>query len=132
MTTEYGVQILWSQQDGAYLAISFELPGCVADGATPEEAMANYRVIVQEWIETAKAEGREIPPPLTMEDFARSMQQSQANLQQHIKNEVDKAVQQVFNWLMQQQPASSPFHFRGGLAFTPPENLDIVGGSHRR
>ncbi|MCK4245487.1 MAG: type II toxin-antitoxin system HicB family antitoxin, partial [Candidatus Omnitrophica bacterium] len=40
-----------------------ELPGCVADGSTREEALSNAHVVIQEWIETAKELGREIPEP---------------------------------------------------------------------
>lgn len=40
-----------------------ELPGCMADGKTPEEAVKNVQVIIQEWIETAQMLGREIPKP---------------------------------------------------------------------
>ena len=36
---------------------------CAADGATYQEALANVEVIIQEWIETAKQEGRPIPEP---------------------------------------------------------------------
>jgi predicted RNase H-like HicB family nuclease len=70
-THEYAVQIVWSKEDQAYLAAPFELPGCVADGQTPEEALANLRVIIDEWIEVAKEDGRKIPPPASSEDLDR-------------------------------------------------------------
>ena len=40
-----------------------ELPGCMADGATYEEAVANAQTVVQEWIDTAQSLGRPIPEP---------------------------------------------------------------------
>jgi predicted RNase H-like HicB family nuclease len=39
------------------------LPGCAADGATYQEALANFEIIIQEWIETATELGRPIPEP---------------------------------------------------------------------
>ena len=47
-----------------------ELPGCMADGKTPEEAVKNVHVIIQEWIETAKEDGEEIPEPHLFNDVA--------------------------------------------------------------
>ena len=40
-----------------------ELPGCMADGATYEEAVINAIKVIEEWIETAKEIGRDIPQP---------------------------------------------------------------------
>jgi predicted RNase H-like HicB family nuclease len=40
-----------------------ELPGCAADGATYQEALANVETVIQEWIATAKDIGRPIPEP---------------------------------------------------------------------
>jgi predicted RNase H-like HicB family nuclease len=40
-----------------------ELPGCMADGSTYEEALTNVRIVIDEWVETAKAIGREVPEP---------------------------------------------------------------------
>jgi len=40
-----------------------ELPGCMADGRTYQEALSNAEVIISEWIETAKEIGRPIPQP---------------------------------------------------------------------
>ncbi|MHB9150855.1 MAG: type II toxin-antitoxin system HicB family antitoxin [Thermoleophilia bacterium] len=43
----------WSEEDGAFVAEVPELPGCMADGATYEEALAGVNLVAQEWIETA-------------------------------------------------------------------------------
>ena len=37
------------------------MPGCMADGATYEEAVANAQTAIREWVETAKTIGRPIP-----------------------------------------------------------------------
>ncbi len=59
----YEVIIYWSKEDDAFIAEAPELPGCAADGATYQEALANIEVIIQEWIDTAKELGRPIPEP---------------------------------------------------------------------
>ncbi len=60
---KYEVIIYWSEEDGFYIAEVPELPGCMADGATYEEAIKNANLAMKEWIETAKEIGREIPNP---------------------------------------------------------------------
>jgi len=60
---KYEVIVYWSEEDQAYIAEVPELPGCMADGATYEEALENVQVTIAEWIETARALGREIPVP---------------------------------------------------------------------
>jgi predicted RNase H-like HicB family nuclease len=59
----YEVIIYWSRDDEAFLAEVPELAGCMADGATYQEALANVEVVISEWIETAKELGRPIPEP---------------------------------------------------------------------
>ena len=53
----------WSDEDEAFIAEVPELPGCAADGATYQEAVANAEVVIREWIETARELGRKIPKP---------------------------------------------------------------------
>ena len=60
---KYEVIIYWSDEDKAYLAEVPELSGCMADGKTPADALANAEKIAQEWVETAKDLGRSIPAP---------------------------------------------------------------------
>ena len=63
MKTLYEIIIYWSSEDGLFLAEVPELAGCMADGATRSEALAAVEVVIDEWLETAKMLGREIPEP---------------------------------------------------------------------
>lgn len=60
---KYEVIIYWSPEDEAFIAEVPELPGCAADGPTPQDALANVQVVAQEWIETAQELGRPVPEP---------------------------------------------------------------------
>jgi excisionase family DNA binding protein len=53
----------WSEEDQAYLVEVPELPGCKADGATRQEAIANAEIVIQEWLEMAQSLGRPVPQP---------------------------------------------------------------------
>jgi predicted RNase H-like HicB family nuclease len=60
---KYEIIIYWSESDKLFLAEVPELPGCMADGHSYQEAVSNAEIIIKEWIETAKDLGREIPKP---------------------------------------------------------------------
>ncbi len=59
----YELIIYWSKPDQAFIVEVPELPGCMADGATYEEAIDHAQQVISEWIETAKSIGRPIPEP---------------------------------------------------------------------
>ena len=61
--SKYEIIIYWSEEDEAFIADVPELPGCMADGNTYQEALSNAEVIIQEWIDTAKALARPVPQP---------------------------------------------------------------------
>lgn len=63
MPIRYEVIIYWSDEDNAFIAEVPELPGCMADGQTYRDAIANVETVIQEWIETARDLGRPIPQP---------------------------------------------------------------------
>lgn len=63
MSRRYEVIIFWSDEDGAFVAEVPELPGCMADGQTYQEAVASVEIAMQEWIETANQLGRTVPEP---------------------------------------------------------------------
>ena len=53
--------IYWSTDDETFVVEVPELPGCMADGRTYDEAVKNAEVAIQEWVDTAKELGREVP-----------------------------------------------------------------------
>ena len=59
----YELIIYWSKADECFIVEVPELPGCMADGATYEEALANAQAVISDWIETARSLGRPIPEP---------------------------------------------------------------------
>ena len=60
---KYEVIIHWSKEDDSYIAEVPELPGCMIDGRSYQEALNNLELVVTEWIETAQSIGREISVP---------------------------------------------------------------------
>ena len=60
---QYEIILYWSKPDQSFIAEVPELPGCAADGATYQEALANAEIIIREWIETARELGRPVPEP---------------------------------------------------------------------
>jgi predicted RNase H-like HicB family nuclease len=63
MMSKYEMIVYWSDEDQSYIAEVPELPGCMADGASYQEAVANAETIIAEWIETARQLNRPIPVP---------------------------------------------------------------------
>lgn len=63
MQSRYELVIYWSKEDGRFIVEVPELPGCMADGLTYQEAVSNAETVIAEWIETAVKLGRAIPEP---------------------------------------------------------------------
>jgi predicted RNase H-like HicB family nuclease len=93
--TDYGMIVVWSEEDDAYLARALELPGCVADGKSREEAVANAVDVIQDWIETAKELGREVPAPLSDQQYYEQAKEMAAQNQAQFQKAVNEAVQRV-------------------------------------
>ena len=64
MDSRYELVIYWSNDDQRFIVEVPELPGCMADGATYQDAVKNAETVIAEWLETAQAIGRTIPTPV--------------------------------------------------------------------
>ena len=63
MSHKYELTVAWGREDAAFVVDVPELPGCMAPGATPAEAVANAQDAISLWLETARDLGRPIPRP---------------------------------------------------------------------
>ena len=62
----YTVQLSVQREDDMdeyWIAEILDLPGCVSDGATPDEAVENVEEAKHLWIETQLEDGLEVPEP---------------------------------------------------------------------
>jgi predicted RNase H-like HicB family nuclease len=64
-TLDYPVIIepLRPEEGCGFFATVPDLPGCMSDGETPEEALTNVRDAISAWIDEARALNRIIPAP---------------------------------------------------------------------
>lgn len=67
---EYAVLLspLSPEDGGGFLATVPDLPGCMSDGETPEEALANVLDAIECWIEAAIDHGRSVPSPTNLNE----------------------------------------------------------------
>jgi antitoxin HicB len=59
----FQVRPLTDGEGGGYLIEFPDLPGCLSDGETIEDAIRNGADAVRSWIETAREFGDPVPPP---------------------------------------------------------------------
>jgi antitoxin HicB len=57
------IEPLGTEDSGGFLATVPDLPGCMSDGDTPEQALANVQDAIAAWIESAVELGRSVPAP---------------------------------------------------------------------
>lgn len=61
---------VYQDEDGDYIAEVDDLPGCLADGKTPQEAFANLQEAKRSWMESRREAGLEIPEPRQIEQYS--------------------------------------------------------------
>jgi antitoxin HicB len=54
-------------EGGGWLAEVPELPGCMSDGETPQQAVESVMDAIACWIEAAEEDGRPVPAPANAE-----------------------------------------------------------------
>ena len=102
---EFQMVIYWSDEDQAYLVEVPELPGCMADDRTRQEAITNAEIIIREWI-AARDLGRPIPNSqgrlLTVSEAAERLGLSVAMVRRYCANGKLSARKIGRDWAIQQ------------------------------
>ncbi len=63
---EYAV-VLQPEDEGGFSVFVPELPGCVSQGETREEALAMIKEAIAVYLESLEAHGDPVPPPVELE-----------------------------------------------------------------
>ena len=108
----YSVFIVWSEEDEVYLAETPELPGCVADGKTHAEALANLEQIRAEWLETARELKRPVPPPVSTEVLRSQTAEGTRQLKAQWKAAIEQAAEQISQNVRTQSVSGGAFRMR--------------------
>src|ERR1017187_672872 len=58
------------QDDDDWIVEIDDLPGCIADGKTPDEAIASSREAMRSWMESRISSGLDIPEPSVADDYS--------------------------------------------------------------
>ncbi len=76
--TDYAIMVepLSEADGGGWLASVPALPGCMGDGETPEEALADAERAIDEWLDAAKALGRDMPGPSSLGQWRQRVPRS--------------------------------------------------------
>ena len=57
------IEPLSAEDGGGFIATVPDLPGCMSDGETPQEALANVDDAIRTWIGAAQDLGHSMPAP---------------------------------------------------------------------
>ena len=70
MKLPYKMEIIPDKEEGGFVALFPELPGCITVGETIEEIVHNILDAKKAWLEAQLEEGRMIPEPANVEDYS--------------------------------------------------------------
>ncbi len=63
IASHYPIVIQWSDEDQTFIVTVPDLPGCMADGPTPEAAAREAQAAIQLWLDVSAEAGDPIPKP---------------------------------------------------------------------
>ena len=62
-------RVLVPDETGGYVAEALELPGCISEGDTPDEAIENLEDAMRGWLQVAVGDGKRVPEPLDAGEY---------------------------------------------------------------
>ncbi len=63
MKQPYSIRLFFDPRDEAWIAVSDDLPGCSAGGDTAAEALKEFEIAVDAWLEALQSMKKPAPSP---------------------------------------------------------------------
>lgn len=65
----YDMKVFWSREDGEWIAVAPELPGCSASSDTPAAALTELETAMELWLAARHEKGWTIPRPIATREI---------------------------------------------------------------
>jgi predicted RNase H-like HicB family nuclease len=104
----YLIAVSYSEEDEAYIAEAPALAGCVADGQTPEEAIRAVMPLIDDWLETAREKGWDIPTPLSYEQLENIREHQEDSIRKEIAEKTKVIVKKLLKEFSKRGPLNPP------------------------
>lgn len=98
--------ILYPDPEGGYVAQIKDLPGCLTQGETLDETVANINEARELWIETAYEFGDDIPLPSTEETYRSKLLLRTEQKQSLVETAAE--IQNLLQQLQEEYPTNTP------------------------
>lgn len=99
--SNYGFNLLWSEEDQGFIATCPDFPGLSAFGETPEEALSEARTALELFIASLKASGDELPKPTECVDYSGQIRlRMPKTLHSSLAYKADKEGVSLNTWLI--------------------------------
>lgn len=102
--TKYAVVVVPDEEDGGYYAYIPDLQGCMGDGETPQDAVADVILASHAWVEAQQERGAEVPEPGEESQRLDQQMQEQADYIQQLENKLAAANREIRKLKAQQKP----------------------------
>ena len=79
----FKMSILPPEEGSGYLIEFPDLPGCISDGETIDEAIANGKDALLCWIETAEQHGDQVPQPSQLSESRTEQEENPSDVDPH-------------------------------------------------
>jgi predicted RNase H-like HicB family nuclease len=111
----YPINILWSEDDGEYLATCAAFPGLSAFGETEEEALKEAKIALELFIESYRERGLALPKPAKVSKYSgqlrlrlpKSLHERAANIASHDGVSLNQYITNALNQVVSSEEARS-------------------------
>lgn len=93
--TKYVVVVVPNDEDGCYYAYIPDLQGCMGDGVTPQDAVADAIEASHAWMEAQRERGATIPEPGEESERLDAQMREQADRIQQLENQLADANREI-------------------------------------